>query len=42
MIVDDYNCWPHSKQAVDDFRKARGIVDALIPIDDAAVYWKVT
>jgi hypothetical protein len=42
VIVDDYNCWPHCKQAVDDFREQHGIVDPVIPIDDAAVYWKVT
>jgi hypothetical protein len=41
VIVDDYNCWPHCKQAVDDFRKAHGIREEIIKIDEFAVFWKV-
>lgn len=41
VIVDDYNCWPHCKDAVDDFRKAHGISEEIIKIDRFAVYWKV-
>jgi hypothetical protein len=42
VIVDDYNCVPQCKLAVDEFRAAHGIVDALEPIDWAAVYWRRT
>jgi O-methyltransferase len=42
VIVDDYNCWPHCKQAVDDFRKAHEIREEIIKIDDIAVFWKVS
>ena len=42
VIVDDYNCWPHCKRAVDDFRGAHGIADEILEIDDAAVFWKVS
>lgn len=41
VIVDDYNCWPHCQQAVDEFRSTRGITDPIISIDVHAVYWKV-
>jgi Macrocin-O-methyltransferase (TylF) len=39
VIVDDYNL-PMCKKAVDDFRRANGITEELVPIDDAAVYWR--
>jgi O-methyltransferase len=42
VIVDDYNCVPQCKLAVDDFRATHGIVDPLQPIDWAAVYWRRT
>lgn len=42
VIVDDYNCWPHCKQAVDDFRRTHGISDEIIKIDRDGVYWKVS
>jgi O-methyltransferase len=42
VIVDDCNSWPHCKQAVDDFRKANGIREAIVKIDDYAVFWKVS
>ncbi len=40
VIVDDYNCVPGCKRAVDDFRLAHGITESLRPIDWAAVYWR--
>jgi len=42
VIVDDYNCWPHCKQAVEDFRNTHGILDQIVKIDQRAVYWKVS
>ena len=42
VIVDDYNRWPHSKQAVDDFRKAHGICEEIIKIAEYAVFGKVS
>ena len=42
VIVDDYNCWPHCKQAVDDFRKTHGIREEIIEIDKYGVFWKVS
>jgi hypothetical protein len=42
VIVDDYNCWPHCKQAVDDFRKVHGIYEEIVKIDEYAVFWKVS
>jgi len=41
VIVDDYNCWPHCKKAVDEFRTAHGINAEIVKIDDDGVYWKV-
>jgi hypothetical protein len=40
VIVDDYNCVPQCRMAVDDFRAAHGIVDAIRSIDWTAVYWQ--
>jgi hypothetical protein len=42
VIVDDYNRWPQCKEAIDDFRSARGIRDEMVNIDDDAVFWKVS
>jgi O-methyltransferase len=42
VIVDDYNCVPQCKLAVDEFRAAHAIVDPLEPIDWTAVYWRRT
>jgi hypothetical protein len=42
VIVDDYNCWPHCKKAIDEFRTARCINEKIVEIDPFAVYWKVT
>jgi hypothetical protein len=41
VIVDDYNSWPGCKQAVDEYRARHGITSPLVPIDNAAVYWRV-
>jgi len=38
IIVDDY-ILPACKQAIDDYRAARGITAKLEAIDGAAVYW---
>jgi hypothetical protein len=42
VIVDDYNSWPHCRQAVDEFRTRQRIADPLSAIDDSAVFWKVS
>lgn len=41
VIVDDYNSWPHCRQAVDDFREKHDISDPMITIDEAGIYWQV-
>jgi O-methyltransferase len=41
VIVDDYGSWPGCKQAVTEYREQHGITSPLIPIDNAAVYWRV-
>jgi hypothetical protein len=40
VIVDDYGIMAACRQAVHDFRDARGIRDAIRPIDWAGVYWR--
>lgn len=40
VIIDDYRSYPGCQQAVDEFRARHGIVDALLPIDGAAFYWR--
>ena len=40
IIVDDYAALEPCRQAVDDFREARGIFDPIQPIDWAAVFWR--
>lgn len=40
VIVDDYHVVPACKQAVEDFRTARGIVDEIVEIDGVGVYWQ--
>jgi hypothetical protein len=42
VIVDDYNAWPHAKQAIDDFRAKQNIEAKLIPVDRFVVYWQVS
>ena len=39
IIVDDYNL-PMCAKAIDDYREKMGIVDQIIAIDDAGVYWR--
>jgi hypothetical protein len=41
VIIDDYNSWPHCKQAVDDFRNEHCISEEIIKIDGEAIFWKV-
>lgn len=40
VIVDDYGAIASCKQAIEDFRKARGIKDPIINIDGLGVYWQ--
>ncbi len=40
VIVDDYGNVAGCRQAVHDFRDARGIKDPIRPIDWAGVYWR--
>lgn len=39
VILDDYYCWEGCQKATDEFRTARGISEALVRIDNEAVYW---
>ena len=40
VIVDDYYAVPACRQATDEYRRAEGIVDRLIPIDRNSAYWR--
>ncbi len=40
VIVDDFGNIEACRQAVHDFRAARGITDAIYPIDWGGVYWR--
>jgi hypothetical protein len=40
VIVDDYYGVPTCGQATDEYRKAEGIVDRIIPIDRNSAYWR--
>jgi macrocin-O-methyltransferase TylF-like protien len=42
VIVDDYEDQPTAGQAVNDFRATRAISEAMVDIDDGAVYWRKT
>jgi hypothetical protein len=42
VIVDDYRVVDGCRQAVDDFRAARGIEDAIVEIDGVGIYWQKT
>ena len=42
VIVDDYNAIPNCRAAVTDFRRTRGITDAIRDIDGSGVYWRRT
>lgn len=39
VIIDDY-CLPPCRQAVADFRDARGIRDEIVDIDETGAYWR--
>ncbi|MBI4469213.1 MAG: class I SAM-dependent methyltransferase [Acidobacteria bacterium] len=39
LIVDDYGAVPACRQAVEDYRRAHGIVDHIQTIDWTGVYW---
>lgn len=41
VIVDDYGAVPGCRQAVHDFREARGISESIEPIDWAGAFWRV-
>jgi hypothetical protein len=43
-IIDDYgeDDWTNCRQAVDEFRTARGIDDEMIEVDRRCWYWKRT
>jgi O-methyltransferase len=40
VIIDDYNNEPRCRQAVDDFRAARGITEQIQDIDWTGVFWQ--
>ena len=42
VVVDDYGALQACRFAVDDFRRARRIVDPIIEIDYTGVYWIMT
>jgi O-methyltransferase len=39
-IIDDYGAIEACRRAVDDYRRAHGIVDPMIPVDWTCVYWE--
>ncbi len=40
VIVDDYNCIPACRQAVDEFRSDRRITAPITEVDWTAIYWR--
>jgi hypothetical protein len=44
VIVDDYGeeSWTYCRRAVDEFRAARGIGDAIVEVDRRCAYWRRT
>jgi Macrocin-O-methyltransferase (TylF) len=42
VIIDDYeeDAWTNCRQAVDEFRKSRGITDTLVRVDSKCSYWR--
>jgi O-methyltransferase len=40
VILDDYYSLAPAKRAADEYRKAHGITEALVPIDPSSVYWQ--
>ena len=41
-VVDDYGAFVDCQRAIEDFRKARGITEPIIPIDQFGIYWRKT
>lgn len=39
-IIDDYRNLGDCKRAVDEYRQKHGITEAIVPIDNRAVYWQ--
>lgn len=42
VIVDDYHAFPECRRAIDEHRERTGEAAELVPIDNLAVYWRVT
>jgi O-methyltransferase len=42
VIVDDYFSWPACRRAVDEFRAANGLDEAMQTIDWTGAYWRVS
>ena len=44
VIIDDYgeDMWTYCRQAVDEFRRERGITDPLMSVDKPCSYWRKT
>lgn len=40
LIVDDHGAVPACRQAVEDYRRAHGILDPIVSIDWTGVYWR--
>ena len=42
VIVDDYgeDAWTYCRQAVDEFRRERGIGEAMVAVDSRCYYWR--
>jgi len=40
VFVDDYGALPNCRAAVEDFRRARGIIEPVFPIDWTGVFWQ--
>jgi len=40
VIVDDYGAWEPCRRAVDDYRAAHGITDAITAVDWTGVHWR--
>jgi O-methyltransferase len=39
-VFDDYRNLPDCRRAIDEFRKEKGILDEIHPIDERAIYWQ--
>jgi O-methyltransferase len=42
VIVDDYGeaSWTYCRQAIEDFRAARGIAEPMVRVDSRCWYWR--